>query len=298
MKKIEFFIPGFVEHEGINKFLFHLMEQYPDYFYDNIKIGAVFGCFPGNRWNGGRTVLGYSDINFIEKIIYEYNDLQIPLRFTWTNVLLDEKDYEDPVCNTIMKIANNGINEVLISDDNFEKYIREKYPNYKIISSTTKCILDEKELHNELNKDYHLIVLDHRLNHNFSILDNLNDYEKNKIEILINPRCSPLCPNRKAHYLWESKNQLSGMEVEPPENFNKNYKCPGYSFFHNQELETLTPEEIYNIYYYKGFNKFKIEGRSVHPMDVIENYVYYLVKPEYKDYVRYLFVIECGPWYK
>lgn len=75
MKKIEFFIPGFVEHAGINKFLFHLMKEYPEYFYDNIKIGAVFGCFPGNKWNGGRTVLGYSDINLIKKTIYEYNNL-------------------------------------------------------------------------------------------------------------------------------------------------------------------------------------------------------------------------------
>ena len=293
-EKIKFYLPGFYEHIGLNRFLFDLMREHPEYFYDNIEIGAVFGCFPGNIWNGGRTVLGFSDIHLIRDIIKEYDYLQIPMRFTWTNVLLTEEHYKNPICNTIMELADNGINEVLVSEDNFEQYIRKTYPNYKIISSTTKCILTEKELNEELNKDYDLVVLDHRLNHNFELLDKIE--RKDKIEFLINPRCSPQCPNRKAHYLWESKNQIAGMEVVPPVNYNQNYKCPGYDFYNNKNLETISNEELYNLYYHKGFFNFKIEGRTIHPLDVIENYIYYMVKPEFKDYIKYLFIKNCSNW--
>ena len=293
-EKIKFYLPGFYEHIGINRFLFDLIREHPEYFYDNIEIGAVFGCFPGNIWNGGRTVLGYSDMNIVKDIIKEYDYLQIPMRFTWTNVLLKEEDYKNHICNAIMELADNGINEVLIGEDNFEQYIRETYPNYKIISSTTKCILTEKELNKELEKDYSLVVLDHRLNHNFEILNKIE--KKEKIEFLINPRCNPQCPNRKAHYLWESKNQLAGMIVEPPINYNENYKCPGYDFYNNKNLEIISNKELYNLYYQKGFFNFKIEGRTIHPLDVIENYIYYMVKPEFKDYIKYLFIKNCSNW--
>ena len=35
-----------------------------------------------------------------------------------------------------------------------------------------------------------------------------------------------------------------------------------------------------------GFCNFKIEGRVLHSANVIESYVYYMVKPEHRDRVR------------
>jgi hypothetical protein len=35
-----------------------------------------------------------------------------------------------------------------------------------------------------------------------------------------------------------------------------------------------------------GFENFKIEGRATHQSSVIESYVYYMVKPEYRDEIR------------
>ena len=35
-----------------------------------------------------------------------------------------------------------------------------------------------------------------------------------------------------------------------------------------------------------GFEHFKLEGRAMHPLNVIESIVYYMAKPEYKDMVR------------
>ena len=48
----------------------------------------------------------------------------------------------------------------------------------------------------------------------------------------------------------------------------------------------LKVEELYNVYVPMGFNNFKIEGRTYHIFDVLETYIYYLVKPEWQNRVR------------
>ena len=53
-ENIYFHIPGFFEFYGINIRLIELMKEHPEYFYDNIKIGSVYGSFPSAIWNGGR----------------------------------------------------------------------------------------------------------------------------------------------------------------------------------------------------------------------------------------------------
>ena len=35
-----------------------------------------------------------------------------------------------------------------------------------------------------------------------------------------------------------------------------------------------------------GFNNFKIEGRTLMAPNVVESYIYYMVKPEFRDIVR------------
>jgi hypothetical protein len=36
-----------------------------------------------------------------------------------------------------------------------------------------------------------------------------------------------------------------------------------------------------------GFCHFKIEGRTDNIVDVIESYLYYMIKPEWQNFVRY-----------
>ena len=44
---IYFYIPGLAYTFDINYMLITRLEEYPDHFYSNIKIGAVFGTLPG-----------------------------------------------------------------------------------------------------------------------------------------------------------------------------------------------------------------------------------------------------------
>lgn len=48
----------------------------------------------------------------------------------------------------------------------------------------------------------------------------------------------------------------------------------------------ISPEDILNKYIPMGFNQFKIEGRTATMFNLIEFYLYYMIKPEYKDKAR------------
>ena len=92
----------------------NLMKDYPDCFREGYCIGSVYGTFPGAIWNGGRAVFGITGKDDIAAILKIYNSRGIPVRFTWTNSLLEEKHVYDTYCNLIMKLADNGMNQVFI----------------------------------------------------------------------------------------------------------------------------------------------------------------------------------------
>jgi len=175
-REVYWHLPGFCSFRYLNQILINLMDKYPEKFREGYKIGSVYGTFPGAIWNGGRAVFGIANKGDMEKIIRAYNSKKVPVRFTWTNCLLEEKHLSDTYCNLIMKLAANGMNQVLVNKKILEDYIRKEYPMYKIISSTTKRILDTNVLMEEVKKDYYLIVLDYDLNHDEKILSMLEPY--------------------------------------------------------------------------------------------------------------------------
>lgn len=280
-QKINFYLPGLWTKGSLNRGIIFELQEHPEYFYDNVAIGAIYGTFPNCIWNGGRVITGYTTYEEINEIIKYYDFNNVPMRFTFTNTLLEKKHLLDTYSNLIMDLANNGKNEVLVNSKLLENYIREKWPNYKIISSTTKCLLSEEDFLEELNKDYYMVVLDFRKNFDNDFISTIEEKYKDKIEILLNAYCSTVCGKRKAHYDYLSKCQLSFISNTEP--FCNDLKNDFYECLKNEN--TLKVEDMLNFSNH-GFKNFKIEGRTNNTYDVLESYVYYMVKPEYKDRVR------------
>ena len=72
------------------------------------------------------------------------------------------------------------------------------------------------------------------------------------------------------------------------------FECPSMdsTLFQIKDYCThITPDDIFNKYVPMGFNQFKIEGRTSGMFNLMETYMYYLVKPEYRDEARFLFMI-------
>lgn len=284
MDKVNFFLPDFYVNFRWITLLDDLMKQSPEFFYDDIRIGAAYGCFPGSIWNGGRVVLGSCTKADIKYVIEELNQRDIAVRFTFTNPLLENVHLFDTFCNLCMELGDNGKNEVLVNSGILEDFIRKMYPKYKILSSTTKCINDFALIQRELEKDYALVVLDSAMNNRDELftLDH-----KEKIELIVNHYCQDNCPRRKEHYAAVGRCQLEFSEVDFPAcgNINKDF----YQIMKNRSF--ITAEAIYGRYKESGFYNFKLDGRGFHKYKVLESFVYYLVKPEYRDRVR-LFMLK------
>ncbi len=282
--KIYWHIPGFCVFRLLNQVLMNMMKSQPEYFNDGYTIGSAYGTFPGAIWNGGRAVVGSVSKHQIESILNIYGQRNIPVRFTWTNSLIGEKECFDTYCNLIMRLADNGINQVLVNSPALEKYLRENYPSFKVISSTTKRITDPGKLTEEFEKDYFLVVLDYDLNHNEEVLENIvSSGNAGRCEILVNEVCYPGCPKRAEHYEQQSRMQL---EYDPMTTF----PCPNVqtprTFSECMDRPAFIKDTEIASYIERGFRQFKIAGRGMPEDYVIDSYVYFLAKPEYRDIVR------------
>lgn len=290
--EINYHLPNFTEHYSLNLLIIDYMKEHPEYFREGIKIASVFGAFGGSVWNGGRNVIGGYNPELNKKILEEFNGRGVPLRFTFTNPVIEEKHLADKWCNEIMKMADNGLNEVIVMSPILEKYIRENYPNYKITSSTCKQIKDMNDLNAELDKDYNLVVIDYNWNNKFDELALIKD--KGRCEVLVNACCQPECPRRGEHYSTIGKHQIkictmaqAGMGgvniVEEP--FDCKYM--GYDIYEINKFRThVSPDDIESKYVPMGFRQFKLEGRTIGDINMIEMYVYYFAKPEFERRVR------------
>ena len=290
---INFHIPDFINHCRLNLLLLTLMQQHPEYFREGVKIASVFGAFPPSLWNGGRNTVGVVDDEIIKQVTKAFNSRGVPLRFTFTNPLIEEKHLGDPFCNKVMRMCDNGLNEVIVLSPILEEYIRKNYPSNKITSSTCKEIRNADKLSAELEKDYHYVVLDYNWNNNFEFLETLP--HKEKCELLINACCVPNCPRRGEHYRSIGETQIKYAEymktppmMRKPTHF-EDFKCPSMlrHIYQITDLPThISPDAIVEKYVPMGFNQFKIEGRTVPDIALAENYIYYMIKPEYKDTAR------------
>ena len=276
---LNFYLPDFYNNANLICLMADLMKHYPDNFYDDIRIGAAYGSFPGAIWNGGRVVWGIEHREAMEKMIKEYNDRGIAVRYTFTNPFIEEQYVNDRYCNMILEISQNGLNEVIVNTQALEDYVRANYPGFKIISSTTKCLMDVDAINAELEKDYYLVVTDSSLN-NTDTLFNLKHIDK--IEVLVNHYCRDNCPNRQAHYTAIGQAQLNYTELHFPD-----CKYTARNFYTLMENRSfITTDLLYGKYKDAGFKHFKVDGRAHAPRNVIESFVYYLVKPEYRDKIR------------
>ncbi|MBQ3898266.1 MAG: hypothetical protein II741_00335 [Lachnospiraceae bacterium] len=281
-KYVYWHLPGFCVFKGLNTTIIDLMKEYPNCFHEGYRIGSVYGTFPGAIWNGGRTILGFTSKNDVQRIIKHYNSKNVPVRFTWTNSLIEEKHLTDTLCNLIMREADNGQNQVLVNTQILEDYLREKYPNFKFISSTTKRITSAEKLKEELDKDYFMVVLDYDLNHDEEVLKSLEPVAE-RVEILVDEICFPGCPKRLAHYRDESLKQLE-YEIAAPFDCPNKQQTKSFSdcmarpaFISNTDIES---------YIDRGFENFKLVGRGLPQSLVIDSYVYYLAKPDKQDFIR------------
>lgn len=300
--RARFHLPDFTKHLQLNLMMVSMLRQNPELFREGVEIASVYGAFPPSMWNGGRPMGGmHCSEDVMTRIIDAFNSQGIPLRFTFTNPMIKEEHLDDPFCNKVMQLADNGLNEVIVFSEVLEKYIRETYPRYKITSSTCKRLTKKEDIIAELNKDYNVVVLDYDVNNQWDILDDLP--RKQDIELLVASSCIPHCQRRSAEYETCGLQQIyynQHLKNFPNTPFRMSdysdvtmadFECPA---MHRTPFDIrslphhISPDLIWNEYIPRGFQQFKISGRGTSRLYVIEHYMYYLIKDECRDEARFM----------
>lgn len=296
--RVRFHLPDFAKQFKLNIVFAEMLKNCPQYFREGVEIASVYGVFPPSIWNGGRTQGGTCERTFVRSVIKAFNDRGIPVRFTFTNPAIEKKHLNDDFCNMVMNIANNGLNEAIVVSPILEDYIRKNYPKYKLTSSTCKRLDSLEALSEELERDYHIVVVDYDLNNKFDILEKVP--HKDKCELLVNACCEPNCKRRSAHYRSIGEQQIAycnhikkypTVPFDPQKYDPERYRdCPfsKRGIFEIRELSThISPDDIWEKYVPMGFSQFKIEGRTASTLNVLETYMYYMAKPECRDEARF-----------
>ena len=279
-------LPGLFEFYGLYSVFLPLFREHREYFYDWCDIGSIYGAPADCVWGGGRVGFGENNPKEVLALMKEYG---ISARLTFSNSLLRTEHLSDKKCNYLCSMfgEKNGIqNGVIIHSDLLLDYLKNKYPEFYFVSSTTRVLTDFEQLKNEINRDDFLYVVpDFRLNKELDKLNRLSEKQKDKVEFLCNECCWFGCADRKKCYETVSRKNLgekftehrcTAPDAESGYKFSKAMTNPGF----------IGIDDIKNIYMPMGFSNFKIEGRSLGSALILEFLLYYMTKPEYQIHVR------------
>ena len=284
--KVYYHLPGLFEFYEFYKVFLTLFREHREFFYDWCEIGSIYGAPADCLWGGGRVGFGDADPGEAAALMKEYD---VSARLTFSNSLLEERHLSDGKCNDLCALfekTGNAENGVILCSDLLLAYLREKYPGFYFVSSTTKVLKDFTEFEKECCRaEFRYVVPDFRLNKEFPKLKGLSEGQKKKVEFLCNECCWFDCYDRKNCYENVSRKSLG----EPCEEhlcvspdaargyrFSDAKKNPGF----------IGVDDIQNVYVPLGFSHFKIEGRSLGSAILLEFLLYYMTKPEHQLRLR------------
>ena len=278
-------LPGLFEFYELYSAFLPLYREHREYFYDWCDIGSIYGAPSDCIWGGGRVGVGDHDPRDVLALMREYH---ISPRLTFSNSLLREEHLADRKCNALCELFSESepASGVIICSDMLMEYLKNRYPSFYFVSSTTKVLTDFSRFEDETKRDdFMYVVPDFRLNKAFDRLGAMTREQKDKTEFLCNECCYIGCRDRKVCYENVSRKNLG--ESCPDHICTAPDSADGYLFSKAMENPAfIGTDDILNIYLPMGFSNFKIEGRGLGSALILEFLLYYMTKPEYQLRVR------------
>ena len=107
-------LPGLYEFYELYKRLLPLYKNHREYFYDFIEIGSIYGSANNTIFSGGRIEYSLTSDTEVLALMNEYN---IPIRLTFSNLVLKEEHLNDLRCNELLRKFEDDKNGIIISSD-------------------------------------------------------------------------------------------------------------------------------------------------------------------------------------
>lgn len=201
-----------------------------------------------------------------------------PIRFSMSNVYIEQKDIYNCYLNALLKEFDKQGNYIEISNLDFLNYIHLNYTyNYilsnKLFLTLSPTIENIKNLIESNKEIFSLIQLPEFYN-----LSDIKDLtHKNLLEVIINPNCLK-CKNYQNCWLKEAEYQI-------------NYSKKSNFLSCNNFNQTLMSWEEIEKYYKSGINHFIIKSNPNHNSN---QYLFMLIDFFIKDEYKYKILEE---WY-
>ena len=140
-------LPGLFEFYELYRLFLPLWREHRDWFYEWCDIGSIYGAPMDCLWGGGRVGFGEADADDVLSLMKQHG---ISARLTFSNSLLKKEHLADKRCNELCKkfsmvvpsVSTTVRNGVIVHSDLLADYLKEKYPELYLVSSTTKVLTD------------------------------------------------------------------------------------------------------------------------------------------------------------
>lgn len=253
------------------KHSFNLQQKFVEhkrYLDTNHKLfNYVYDSIFGLRWNGGRICDPRDSLPFSELIgtVKTYNKMGVGFNWSFSNLLLTEKDLEDDYCNLALQETNNRMNGVILTSPLLRNHIRKNYSKLRIIYSVCNGLSTLDEYKAALDEN-DIVVLHPDFNHDYKFLEKLP--EPHRFEVMVNDLCSFGCPFREVHYkelstysLYQANNPIVNMPQELDISPDKAGCMAVQAGYVKDGRNKLTLYDVDNMIE-MGFRHFKLIGRE------------------------------------
>ena len=267
-------LAGAVKHFIMFMKIYPRLEKYMDKITFDVYDGPNL-C----KWNGGRI---NRNINLTQQMVDWYNKKNIGVFLTFSNYEIDLNHQIG--LNLLKMLKNKKINGIVLVNENLRKFIRNNYPNYKLIYSITghknDITIDDNLLtyYKNLEEKYDVIVPRFEMGLNPLFYNQVNT---SKYELITNDTCIHGC-----HVFEEHLHEMARINREYDEpwkqiDFNTCFKaeeCWIKNFDPSEGSEEDRKKyghilgmdftkEMYSKALDLGYTRFKIMGRE---MDTIK----------------------------
>lgn len=278
---IYFTLPNFYFNFKHNEFFCELLQNYPKYFKnENITLYKATGNFPYSYVNGGYNV-NYGPMALYNDFVMAPQSMHCGLSLNCSNIHIQPEDYENTMMNLILQLNNNGSHYIEVSDINFAKYLKEKYPYYKLILSKNINlikILSADEYNMIIDENiFDIIQIPEYRVYDIDFLSQL--HQKSKIELTVNSICQLTCQNYIQCALYNQQAQYNFSSE------NRQFLCKYRTPYHNNG-NRISLEDIEKTYKPMGFIRYTFDDIVNNDIDDLLIFlVDYFIKDEYQAIV-------------
>ena len=266
---INYFLPKF-NLMNLHLYFASLFSQHKSWVQPNVCIKGVYDCFPNCKLNGGRAMFGERATKAeMDEVFSSFAKCNIVPRLTFSNMLAKVEWLDEPYAKRMLEVAAEYHGEVIVYSHEIGKEVRKRY-GMPIILSTSRPLETPDEVNKAL-ETYDVVVLNYNHHKDPEFLKAINCIKRT--EVMVNETCQPNCPNRPGHHMMVSKSQVDDRVLQTRCLFKND----------NNKFKNADVRKLANSF---GIENFKIVGREQPASELVNDFCYYLILPEYRETVK------------